>query len=107
MYDYFGENSVAVAVCGSNLHKIQVDILVKELGVSEITIAFDKEYEVMRSPEAEAYKYKLIALAQKYNNYANFSFIYDMEGLLDHKDSPVDKGKEIYERLYDLRVKIR
>lgn len=107
MYDFYGEDTVAVATCGSNLHKIQVDILVKELGVSEITIAFDKEYEVMRSPEAEAYKYKLIALAQKYNNYANFSFIYDMEGLLNYKDSPVDKGKEIYERLYDLRVKIR
>lgn len=107
MADYFGDDSVAVAVCGNNIHKVQIDLLVKKLGVSEIIIAFDKEYESLFSPEAEAYKYKLIALCRKYNSYANFSFIYDMEGLLDIKDAPVDKGKEIYERLYDNRVKIR
>ena len=66
-----------------------------------------KSMKGLFSPEAEAYKYKLIALCRKYNSYANFSFIYDMEGLLDIKDAPVDKGKEIYERLYDNRVKIR
>lgn len=107
MTDFYGNDSIAVAVCGSNLHKIQVDILVKELGVSEIVIAFDKEYDSLHTAEAETYKYKLINLAKKFRNYANFSFIYDMENLLDPKDSPVDKGKEIYERLYNLRVKIR
>lgn len=107
MWDYYGDDSVALAVCGSNLHKVQVDILTKELGVSEIILAFDKEYSMLRTEEAENYKYKLINLCKRYENYANFSFIYDMENLLKEKDSPVDRGKEIFERLYDLRVKIR
>lgn len=107
LYDYYGENSVGVAVCGSNLHKIQLDILVKELGVSDITIAFDKEYLHLKSDEAETYKNKLIDLCKKYTNYANMSFIYDMEGLLQEKDAPVDRGKETFERLYEMRVKIR
>lgn len=107
MTDYYGDNSNAVAVCGNNLHKVQVDILVKKLGVTDITIAFDKEYDAVGSPEAERYKYKLIALCKKYANYANFFFIYDMNNLLDKKDAPVDQGKEIYERLYDNRVRIR
>lgn len=107
MWDYYGDDSVAVAVCGSNIHKVQIDLLVKKLGVFDITIAFDKEYQHLRTEESEAYKAKLIAMCQKYSNYANFSFLYDMEGLLEEKDSPVDKGKEIYERLYDMRVKVR
>lgn len=107
MSDFYGDDSLAVAVCGNNLHKVQIDILVKLLGVSEIVIAFDKEYLNLRTPEAERYKYRLIALCEKYSNYANFSFIYDMNGLLNIKDAPVDQGKEIYERLYDERVRIQ
>ena len=107
MDTFFGEDNLAVAVCGSNLHKVQVDILVKQLGVTDITIAFDKEYPELGTPESEQYKYKLIDLCKKYSDYANMSFIYDMKGYLKEKDSPVDRGKEIFERLYEERVKVR
>ena len=104
---YYGDDSVAVAVCGSNLHKVQVDILTKKMGVSEIILAFDREYASSRSEEAQIYKEKLFAICQKYSSYANFYMLWDMEGLLKQKDSPIDRGKEVYERLYDMKVRIR
>jgi hypothetical protein len=30
-----------------------------------------------------------------------------MDNLLDEKDSPFDKGKEVFEKLYRNRIKIR
>ena len=41
--DTFYENySVAVATCGSQLNRFQINLLVKKYGVSDITLAFDK-----------------------------------------------------------------
>ena len=46
-------------------------------------------------------------MCQKYQNYVDFSFIYDRENLLEMKDSPTDKGPDIFWQLYKRRVKIR
>ena len=69
--------------------------------------AFDKEYDDSKSDEAKKYKENLYSICQKYSHLASMSFIYDYKNLLDKKDSPIDKGKEIYERLYLDRTKVR
>lgn len=104
---FYGKGSVAVATCGYQLHKVQVDILVKLLQVQEIIIAFDKEYNTPNSPEGLKYQKKMVDICRKYSNYANMSFIFDNEGLLDEKDSPIDKTKEIFDRLYERRIKVK
>ena len=103
-YDGFYRDNNCVAVCGSNLHKTQLDRLLKYTKAAEIVIAFDKEYEVPASPQGEEYFNKLYSLCNKYKQYYNFSFIYDKEGLLSLKDSPVDRGKEVFEELLKKRV---
>ena len=103
-YDGFYRDNNCVAVCGSNLHKTQLDLLLKYTKAAEIVIAFDKEYEVPASPQGEEYFNKLYSLCNKYKQYYNFSFIYDKEGLLSLKDSPVDRGKEVFEELLKKRV---
>ena len=45
-------------------------------------------------------------MCKKYKNYAQFSFIYDKENLLELKDSPTDKGEDIFLKLLKKRVKI-
>ena len=40
-------------------------------------------------------------------NYVNVEYIRDKNGLLDPKDSPVDKGKEVFEKLYSERAHYR
>ena len=106
-YDMYKNDSVFVAVCGSSINKYQINILTKILNVNEIIIALDKEYDNCYSAEGKKYEQKLISMCKKYNNDANFSYIFDRQGLLDKKDAPVDKGKEIWEKLYKERTKVR
>ena len=101
--DFYRDNN-CVAVCGSNLHKTQLDLLLKYTKAAEIVIAFDKEYEVPASTQGEEYFNKLYSICNKYKHYYNFSFIYDKEGFLSLKDSPVDRGKEVFEELLKKRV---
>ena len=42
-----------------------------------------------------------------YKNYCNFSLVYDMENLLDMKDSPTDKGEETFKKLLNRRIKVK
>lgn len=101
--DDFQMDNCAAAVCGSQLNKWQVKILIKECHPQEIVVCFDKEEQ----PPDELYFNKLYKLCSKYKNYANFSFIYDREKLLEMKDSPSDKGEEIFRRLLNKRVRIK
>lgn len=104
---FYGKDSFAVACCGSNLNKYQVALLVKVFGVNDIIIAFDKEYEKLYSEQEKKYRKKLVDICKKYNHLASFSYIYDEQNLLDLKDSPNDKGQEIFEKLYKKRIKVR
>ena len=98
----FKRLNCAAAVCGSKLNKYALDILIRNCHPTEVVICFDKEEE----PHSDRYFCKLLELARKYNTYANFSFIYDKENLLQLKDSPTDKGEEIFNRLLEKRVKV-
>lgn len=102
-FENFGMPHCAVAVCGSQFNKYQLNILLKHCAPNEIVICFDKEEK-----EGETkYFDKLYALCKKYNQYCNFSFMYDRLGLLDLKDSPSDKGEEVFKKLLEKRVKVR
>lgn len=101
--DSFDRPNCAAAVCGSQFNKFALKILVQNCHPNEIVVCFDKE----ELPGQDTYFYKLYNLCKKYKNYANFSFIYDMEGLLDLKDSPTDKGEDIFEKLLQRRVIVK
>lgn len=101
--DGFEGANCGVAVCGSNFNKYQLNLLLKYCAPTEIVICFDKE----EKPGEEKYFNKLYKLGQKYSNYCNFSFIYDREGLLELKDSPTDKGEEVFRKLVERRVMVR
>lgn len=101
------ENNNAVAVCGSNLNKLQLQLLIKNFNLNEVIIAFDREYSKYPSIQSEKYFNKLTELCTKYSNYCNFSFIFDTKNLLKEKDSPVDRGKKTFDQLLIDRVKIR
>lgn len=107
-YDkFFPGNNISCATCGSSLNKNQLNILLKNFELEEIIIAFDKEYEKYNSEEGKEYFKKLENIGQKYLNYCNFSFIFDKENLLKLKDSPIDRGKNIFLHLYEKRIRVR
>lgn len=99
----FDINNCAVAVCGSNFNKFQLNLLLKYCHPKEIVVCFDKE----ENAGEDKYFNKLYKLCQKYSNYCNFSFIYDRENLLDMKDSPTDKGEETFKKLLDRRIMVK
>lgn len=107
LYETYFKNNISAAVCGSNLNKNQINILLNNFQLREVIICFDKEYNLSNSIEGEEYFNKLYTIGKKYSHYFNFSFIYDTKNLLDKKDSPIDKGKKIFLQLYQGRVKIQ
>ena len=104
---YYGDLSNCVACCGSTFNKYHISLLTNILGATEIIIALDKEYTDWRSEKAKKYRQRIEQMCRKYMNQANFSYIWDYDNVLNEKDSPFDKGKEIFEYLYKNRVKIK
>lgn len=103
---FYNNLSNTVACCGSSFNKYHISMLTDILGANEIVIALDKEYTDWRSEKAKKYRARIEAMCRKYLNQATFSYIWDYENLLEEKDSPFDKGKDIFEYLYKNRVKI-
>lgn len=98
----FSFPNCSVAVCGSQFNKFQLDLLVRYCHPQEIVICFDKEE---KSGEDKYFK-KLYDMCKKYTNYARMSFCYDREGLLELKQSPSDRGEEIFKKLLNRRVTV-
>lgn len=105
MDSYFGNDNISVATCGSTLNRFQVMLLKKHTFVDEIVICFDREFET--EEEEENYFNKLYSMGEKYSNYCKISFIFDDKRLLGYKDSPVDKGKDVFTKLLSERRIIR
>ena len=104
---YYGDLSNCVACCGSKFNKYHISLLTNVLGANEIIIALDKEYTDWRTEKARQYRLKIEQMCQRYTSQATFSYIWDYDNVLEEKDSPFDKGKEIFEYLYKNRVKVR
>ena len=102
-FESFEMPNCAVAVCGSNFNKYQLNLLLKYCYPQEIIICFDKE-EIRGE---EKYFNKLWKIGKKYSEYCDFSFIYDRNSLLNMKDSPSDRGEEVFRKLFEKRVKVK
>jgi hypothetical protein len=101
---YFGEESdISVACCGSNLISYQVKLLLS-LGVKEIIIALDKQFQQIGDEEWQKWVIKLKTLYYKYGGYTNISYMFDKYNLLNYKDSPIDEGKEKFMQLFQERI---
>lgn len=105
--------NTGVGMFGLNLNKQRRDMIL-ELGVKEVIVGVDRDFidvyddsQVDFTPEYIAYRNNVIKIAKLFNGYCKVSCMYDGESkLLGYKDSPTDRGKEIYERLYNNRMVI-
>lgn len=101
---YFGHDAdISVACCGSAISSRQIDLLI-ESGAKEIVIAFDKQFQEKGDDEFKHLVRNLKAIHKKYNNFVSISFIFDKQGLLEYKDSPIDRGKENFLTLFKNRI---
>ena len=101
---YFGEeNDITVASCGSSLISYQIKLLLS-LGVKEIIIGYDKQFNEIGDEEWKRWTKKLYDIHTKYGAYVQISYLFDKKDLLDYKDSPIDKGPDIYMKLFKERI---
>ena len=103
---YFGiENDISVAACGSNLINYQVELLLS-LGVQEIIIGFDRQYQEIGDDEWKKWTEKFYHIHNKYGSLVQISYLFDKEHILNYKSSPIDQGPEIFIELFKNRIQI-
>jgi hypothetical protein len=98
-----GDASVLVACCGSNISKRQVDLLL-ELGVNEMIVAFDKEFKEIGDIEYKRNIKMLESIHRRFSPFLKVSFLFDKEGILSYKSSPIDEGLEKFIYLFNNRI---
>lgn len=91
--DTWGIHNTA-AILTSHLNPHQLKILVK-LGV-RVVFALDKDVKVRDDRNIS-----------KLKRYVNVEYLWDYRDLLDAKDAPVDKGIEVFKKLYEQRLKYK
>lgn len=100
------DNSIGVCISGSSLSNHQLEII-KSLDVEEIVIALDKEFDEVGSEKEKYYSTKVKEMfANKLSPYFSTSVIWDVDNLLDEKDSPTDKGLEVFQKLFKNRINL-
>lgn len=99
-------NNIGLALSSSSLSTVQVELL-RELGVEEVIVALDKEYENYGSEEEKLYATKVRkAVIDKLTPYFSVSVLWDTRNLIGLKESPTDKGAKTFFELYKNRIRI-
>lgn len=91
--DTWGVHNTA-SLLTSHLNPLQMKLLV-QLGVT-VTFALDQEVPVWEDKNI-----------QRLKRYTNVFYLHDREHLLRPKDAPVDRGKEVFQKLYNQRFRLR
>ena len=100
----FGEDNFTVALCGSNLTDYQKGMILM-LGVREVIVALDKQYETIDSDECKKWaKHIKDKIIDKLSPFVTVSVLWDTNDLLEYKDSPTDRGKETLRQLMENKI---
>ena len=101
---YFGKDKdISVACCGSAFINYQYKLLV-EAGAEEICVSLDKQFQEVNDDEYKKLTKNLLNMQKKYGNKTQLSFLFDNKDLIGYKDSPIDRGPEIFLQLFKERI---
>lgn len=104
-YSFYGDDSLVVACCGSNITKAQQKII-RDLDVHTLIYAPDRDYHKPDSFEAESWWNQQVLKLKDMIKYMNVYLIADTKMRLEYKQSPTDKGKFVFEELMTERIPI-
>lgn len=102
-YSYYEDESFVVAVCGNNITKTQIKMMI-DLGVEEVLIGFDRDYHRPDSFEAELCLTKIMKKALPLTRYFRVALVLDNKDRLPYKGSPTDCGVEVLNELMDEKM---
>jgi hypothetical protein len=105
LYESLYVGNKAVSIGGSNISIYQTELL-KQYKVETVVLALDNDYSLLPNENGEYDKYfglyKMLKEANKLDAKGfNVEIVYDWEqSFLENKDAPIDKGREIWNKLY-------
>lgn len=97
---YGCENNIALATLGQNITQDHIQYLLK-MRVQNVILAYDTDYEDYAQLKNVESKY--IAKAELLSPYFNVSILMDYDFILPYKSSPIDSGKETFEKILNER----
>lgn len=98
---YGNENNIALATLGQNITKDHIQYLLK-MKVRNVILAYDVDYE--NYDQLAEVRQRYIEKAKILSSYFNVSILIDHDFNLEYKSSPIDGGKEIFEKLLAERI---
>lgn len=108
LFDSLYVGNRAVSIGGSNVSVYQIELL-KQYGVQIIVLALDNDYSLLPDKNGIYDKYfglyKMLKEANKLEAKGfQVEIVYDWEQeYLENKDAPIDKGREVWNKLYRAR----
>lgn len=93
---YGNNNNVALATLGQNITKDHIQYLLK-MKVTHVILAYDSDYEDYKQLKEVEKKY--IEKAKILAPYFNVSYLMDFDFELPYKSSPIDGGRETFEKI--------
>ena len=101
------DNNFTLALCGcSKISDYQIDLLLY-LEVNEVIIALDKQFKEINTDEYYDWvKHIQKNLINPLLPYFKINILWDTSNLLDYKDSPTDKGKDVLLQLMKNKIYI-
>ncbi len=108
IFDSLFVGNRAVSLGGSSVSPYQIELL-QELGVETVVLALDNDYALLPDENGNRDKfYGLYKALKEANRLKTKGFvvevIYDWEQeFLEEKDAPIDKGREVWNKLYRSR----
>jgi len=102
MEGFYPNNNISLATLGKKITLDQLDLLLK-LELEEVMLAYDKDFKTKSEMEQKLEEYEKIVGILK--PYFKVSILIDTENKLGYKDSPIDKGKAVFEELVRYRLK--
>lgn len=100
------EQNNTVALFGWNMQPIRRDMLL-QYNIQAVNIALDKQYQSLDDAEFQIYQAHVNKIVRLFKPYCDVYVIWDSENLLDYKDSPTDKGKNVWDKLYNNRTLVK
>ena len=104
MDTYYGENNNSVATLGKNISNQHIQML-RRAGADNVILAYDADYKTDEETIAKFKEYKKSAL--NLAPFFNVSILIDWEHLLPYKASPIDCGKEKFEKILERRYNVK
>ena len=93
---YGANNNIALATLGQNITRNHIQALLM-LKVSDVILAYDTDYEDYKQLSVVEQKY--IEKAKILAPYFNVSILMDYDFLLPYKSSPIDGGRDNFEKI--------